>query len=95
MLFNDSRFTFTVNLREKYQTHLFLREPEARRDLNSAQPRQIHVGGELSLQLQELCACEGRADTFTRAATARLVASHHGARAAACCDGGGATNRRT
>lgn len=77
----------------KYEAHLFLRESEARRDLNSAQARQIHVGGELSLQLQELSARESRAYTFARAATVRLLANQHGARAATRC-GRAATDRR-
>lgn len=72
-------------------THLFFWQSEAGRNLNSAQARQVHVSGELSLQFQKLRAGEGRTDTFARAATACLLALYHGARTAAC---GGATAHR-
>lgn len=45
--------------------HLFLRQVEVRSDLNPAQARQVHVGGELALELEELRAGEGRAHALS------------------------------
>lgn len=41
--------------------HLFLRQVQIRGDLDASQSGEVHVGGELALQLQKLRAGEGRA----------------------------------
>lgn len=43
---------------------LFLGEPQVGGDLDTAQTRQVHVGRELSLQLQQLGAGEGCPDAL-------------------------------
>lgn len=42
--------------------HLFLRQIEIGGDLDSAQAREVHVGGELSFELEKLRAREGCSD---------------------------------
>lgn len=39
--------------------HLLLRQVQVGCDFNPAKPRQVHVRGELPLELQELGTCEG------------------------------------
>lgn len=43
---------------------LFLGQAERGGDLNAAQPGEIHAGGELVLEAQQLCAGERRTQTF-------------------------------
>lgn len=44
--------------------HLLLRQVQVRGDLDASQSGEVHVGGELPLQLQKLCAGEGCAHPF-------------------------------
>lgn len=52
---------------------LLLREPEVRRDLDAPEPRQVHVPGELALELEELGTGEGRANAFRAVGDERAV----------------------
>lgn len=44
---------------------LFLGQVEVGGDLDASEPGKVHVGGELTLQLQQLCAGERRTHPFT------------------------------
>lgn len=48
----------------KPDLHLLLRQLKVGRDLDTTQPRQVHIRGEFTLQLQQLCAGECCADAL-------------------------------
>ena len=54
----------------KPDLHLFLGQTERGRDLYSAQPGQVHAGGELVLEAQELGTGKRRTQTFQGSAPA-------------------------